>query len=298
MVNFIKRHWPLITAMGTLWAAVTICLILSIKENQGHFVYALDDPYIHMAMAKNFVQHGVWGVTKHGFSSSSSSLLWTLLLSSIYFLFGINELSPLILNIIFATVICILVYVILIKYKLNPFFIAITLLLIIFITPLTVLIFCGQEHTLHTLITIFFVYLSANILSKARSSILEYILLLIVAPLLIMARYEGLFLAFVIVCLFIAKRKTLYAIFLGGFSILPIVIYGLFSIANGWYFLPNSVLLKGNVPNLSSLEGVVTFSSSGFQQIVQNPHILVLIFIALVIFIFNIASKEQYGKTL
>ena len=77
-------------------------LFYSYLLNDGHIIYALDDAYIHMAIAKNFSQKGVWGVTDEGFSSSSSSLLYTLLLSLI-FLFGPNEIAPLIINLVAAT---------------------------------------------------------------------------------------------------------------------------------------------------------------------------------------------------
>jgi len=128
-----------------LGIALMICFQLSIRQNHGHFIYANDDTYIHMALANNFAQHGVWGVTKYGFTSSSSSLLWTLLLSSVYLLFGINYVSPLILNIIFIIFTCILVYFLLRKYKLQPFFNFVVLFLIIFSTPIITLIFCGRQ---------------------------------------------------------------------------------------------------------------------------------------------------------
>lgn len=80
MISIIKRHWPLLVAIGMLWLVMAICFTLTIALNQGHLVYALDDTYIHMTIAKNFAQHGVWGVTKYSFSSESSSLLWTSLL--------------------------------------------------------------------------------------------------------------------------------------------------------------------------------------------------------------------------
>ncbi len=48
------RHWPVLAAIIILWCTVLLLLILSVRQNQGHLVYALDDPYIHMAIAKNF----------------------------------------------------------------------------------------------------------------------------------------------------------------------------------------------------------------------------------------------------
>lgn len=294
MINIIKRHWPLIAATGVLLSVVVICLTLSIRQNQGHLVYVLDDPYIHMAMAKNLAQHGIWGITKYGFASSSSSLLWTLVLSSVYFLFGINETSPFILNILFAILVCILVHILLRGHKLQSLFSFAALLSIIFFTPLTALIFCGQEHTLHLLLSIAFVYLSAKILSNEKPSLPQSSLLLILAPLLTMTRYEGLFLVIVTGFLFVVRRKRLYALSLGGLGILPIIIYGVISLSKGWYFLPNPVLLKSNMPNFSSLEGMARFLGGlGYYRIAKNPHILALILGALTIFYLRYSRQKK-----
>lgn len=219
-----KKHWALITSIGVLWITVAVLLILSIRQNQGHLVYTLDDPYIHMAMAKNFAQRGVWGMTKYGFTSSSSSLLQISLLSVIYFLFGVNEVSPLILNVIFATLTVCLIYALMRRYKLPSFYTFTVLLLIIFFTPLPAVIFTGMEHILHALITISFVYLAAQTLSKDKSNPLGCSLLLILAPLVTMARYEGLFLALAVGILFGIRRRLLYSSFLLGFAIIPIAI--------------------------------------------------------------------------
>lgn len=75
----------------------------SIRINDGHLVYALDDTYIHMAIAKNVVQCHVWGVTPFGFTSTSSSLLWTALLSAIYFSISVTIWAPLVLNLLFGS---------------------------------------------------------------------------------------------------------------------------------------------------------------------------------------------------
>ncbi len=298
IASLVKRHWPLFTAIGMLWIVVGIGLMFSISLNQGYLVYALDDTYIHMAMAKNLAQHGVWGVTKYGFSSSSSSLLWTLSLASVYLLFGVNDVAPLILNLIFATVMVFLVYAILKRYKLSSFFSFVMLLSLIFLNPLPSLVFCGQEHILYGLLTIASVYLSARILSdrtsqeKKRLSLSEKSLLLL-SPFVTMARYEGIFLVFVICLLFVARRRLRYSLMLGGLGILPLVIHGWISVSKGWYFLPNSVLLKGATPDLSFFGGIIKFFGySGYYQTLLSPHILFFILAALVVFILQHNKPE------
>jgi len=48
------RHWPLIVALAVLHAVVIRWVILSTEAQGGRLVYALDDPYIHMAIAKTW----------------------------------------------------------------------------------------------------------------------------------------------------------------------------------------------------------------------------------------------------
>jgi hypothetical protein len=294
-LSIIKKHWALIASIGVLWITVTVLLIFSIRQNQGHLVYALDDPYIHMAIAKNFAQHGIWGITKYGFTSSSSSLLWTLLLSSIYFFVGVIDVTTFILNVIFATITICLVYVLLRQYELPTFYTFVALLSIIFFTPLIALIFSGMEHTLHILITIPFVYISAKILSKEKSTLLESSSLLLLAPLVTMARYEGLFLILVICTLFIIRKRLLYSSFLFVLAIIPIAIYGMISISNGWDFLPNSVLLKGNTP-MFSLIGIAKFFYHFSKHMMTTPHILILVMGALILFIFQFNKQKTLWK--
>jgi len=55
MGNVISKHWPMIVAIVILELIVAGLAILSINQNEGHLVYPIDDTYIHMAIAKNFV---------------------------------------------------------------------------------------------------------------------------------------------------------------------------------------------------------------------------------------------------
>ncbi len=296
MKRTISKHWPLIMGIAVLWLTVGVLFILSTKQNDGHLAYALDDSYIHMAIAKNFSQHGVWGVTRYEFTSSSSSLFWTLLLSVVYLVFGVHEASPLILNITSATLIVLLVYWILSKHS-SPFgllYIFLILLGMIFATPLPALIFTGQEHTLHALITIFFVYLSAKALSEEafRSLAFDSVLLLVVAPVLTLIRYEGLFLVLVVCTLFILRKRWAYSLSLGALAIVPIGVYGIISVAHGWFWLPNSVLLKGTLPDLTSAKAIITLVYSRYLQLLATPHILFIVIAALILYVFRFKKEK------
>lgn len=247
--NNFKHHWPLITALVILWITIAFILIVTVKMNYNHFAYALDDAYIHMSIAKNFALNGVWGVTKYEFSSSASSLLWPLLLSGIYLVTGANDLIPFILNIILGTIAIIIVYYILRSFKIPPIYNLMVLIGVIFFTPLPSLIFMGMEHILQIILIIIFVYLSAEILANETPKPRYYYVLPVLAVLLTMVRYESLILIFIVATLFMLKRRFAYSLLIMGLAFLPLAIYGVISMANGWSFLPNSLILKSSFIN-------------------------------------------------
>src|SRR5215207_5943541 len=99
----VMAHYPVAVVVIALWGAVFLIAGKSMSVLHGHLSYELDDTYIHMAVARNLAEHGVWGVTRYEFTPVSSSLIWPILLASIYWVFGAIESVPLILNLIFAT---------------------------------------------------------------------------------------------------------------------------------------------------------------------------------------------------
>ena len=58
--NVLHRHWPLVLSLVVLWLTTVLLLVISLRLNNGHFAYGLDDAYIHMSIAENFALHGVW----------------------------------------------------------------------------------------------------------------------------------------------------------------------------------------------------------------------------------------------
>lgn len=274
--SFLRDNWPLILALGVLWAGLAVFIALCVDASAGRLVYPLDDPYIHMAMAKNFAGHGVWGVTSHEFSFSSSSPLWTALLSAVYFVFGPVVWAPLVLNVIAASLLCVMLHLLLRRIGAGPRVAAATLIAIIFLTPLIVLAASGLEHLLQCGLAILFVYLVAEHLMKSDAESGGWWAVLTVAALVALIRYEGLFLLFVALLLLVLHRKWLRAVELLLAGLLPISLLGLLGMSQGWGFFPNSILLKGNLPIFSSLTAFLHFSLSWARGLLENPHLLVL----------------------
>lgn len=280
MLNLLKSYWPFITATFILLIVITISSIYTF-HNIGGFTYPMDDTYIHMSIAKNFVNYGTWGVTKYHFSSSSSSLLWTLIIAMSYYIYGVGEITPLIINIVFAILLLISCFIILKHDKIPANHIFIILLGIIFMNPLPSIVFLGMEHVLQIIICLWFFFLAATILSRKESEFkaADYGFWL-VTPLLTLIRYEGLFVAFTVCILFMIQRRWFYSCFIGFLALLPVGSYGIISILQGWFWLPNSVVLKGGLPAMTNVSEILTFLSQTFLKLVFQfaaaPYILLL----------------------
>lgn len=283
MGRILKQYYPVILSICVLWLIVFALWIIVVNKNQGNFVYVLDDAYIHMSVAKNFVEHGVFGITRYQFSSSSSSLLWTGLLIICFSLFGEKELIPFLMNILFASIFLLVFYNFLNKQKISNDKILLLLIVAILFIPLPLLIFTGLEHILHILLVVCFSgYALKMLYSRGNCFVLkDELILTVLGMLVIMSRYEGVFLIAVFSVLFIREKRLLYPVILVLASIVPIMIFGIYSIDNGSYLFPNSILLKGNMPGISLL-GIVIFIFKAIVKLVLNLQVLMLILAGLI----------------
>ena len=97
------REWrSALPAIGLYLGLVGILLWVSLARTGGTFVYAQDDPYIHLALARTLADHGVWGIRPGQFASASSSPLWTVLLAVLWKLGAHAVWVPFALNILFG----------------------------------------------------------------------------------------------------------------------------------------------------------------------------------------------------
>ena len=64
------------------YLGVTALMVAAMVARTGlPLTYVLDDPAIHLNMARQLAGHGTWGVAHGSFESASSAPLWTLLLT-------------------------------------------------------------------------------------------------------------------------------------------------------------------------------------------------------------------------
>ena len=69
--------------MGNVTSGRVVCIAvlalcglafaISLKITDGYLVYAIDDCYIHLALARNLSETGVWGIRPNEYAFASSS---------------------------------------------------------------------------------------------------------------------------------------------------------------------------------------------------------------------------------
>jgi len=215
------------------------------RFEDGQFAYPLDDSFIHLAMAKNIAFEGVWGVTSHEFSSTSSSPLFTVILSSLMKIFGNVHTLPLYLN-------AILLFLFIAYLNLKSYWSdqghqggIITIAVMIIALPIN-LAAMGMEHILQLLMVLLLI---DRIVKKryylTHSARLDPILLFLIL-LAVSTRFESIFIIAGLCFLLLLRNKWKDIFVLTLTAFLPLILYGIFSLSNGSGFLPNSLLMKGH----------------------------------------------------
>lgn len=273
----------LIVRASAIILFLVICLAVvwaSVPKTEGRYIYPLDDTYITMAMAKNLSQHGVWGITRYEFSSSSSTPLYLVLLAICYRFTAVTEWWPLVLAMIFGALAIIAADQFLSSLRIGMR--AIALLAVVLLTPLYVIAATGMEHCLHIWLALIFV----GIAVKSIETSLQSRVLFILAPVLVLVRFESIFLVGICAVLFLMRKRwkeglglmISIGVALGGYS--------WFSLAHGSGWLPNPVLIKGFDPSDSAKAAIpVTLIVRAIYSLFQAPYLgfLVLFLVAVII---------------
>jgi hypothetical protein len=285
-----RRRTATAVALLSLAALTGLFVALILVSDRGHFTYVLDDPYIHLSMARNLAQHASFGVVPGVYESASSSPGWVALLASLIKVApGSAEWLPLALNLLAAAA----VLTVIIRSQRFLFVpesalvrgVAYAVLPAAIFLPGLVLV--GMEHSLHALLTVLMLLMLDRALRRPLTRA-ELAGTAVVALLAGAVRYETLFLAGSAALTLLvmphapggeavrgrlrraaarARRIEVWA-----FLLPPLVVTAVLAainLHNGEYALPNSVLAKSGLGAGHGLVGWVP-TLNGIAQTLQD----------------------------
>ena len=231
-----KKYWPMLLVAFIIVVEISaICML-----NGGLFLYTLDDPYLHLALAEH-IARGHYGINIGEPAAPSSSALWPFLLAPLVGVLG--SFAPLFVNMALAMVMV---------YAIGSFVATAELaekggvrwgalvLGIVLVSNLVGLVLTGMEHVLQ----VFCALLCAlGLVRESRTGVLApwFVAALLLGPLV---RYENM--AITMVCagyLFVRSHRHT-AMIVGVLPMIGLLGFSFFLHDQGLGWLPSSVLAK------------------------------------------------------
>lgn len=297
-MSSIKLHKFFLLSLPYLVLGV-LCVVLLAQASAlcgGHFIYPLDDAYIHLSLVKQLSETGDWGLSPGQFHSSSSSPLFMLILYGARFL-SKSDWMPVFINGLGAMLFLAAGQYFLHKLSYTKRFIAVFMVGIVLLGPIHLLVLSGMEHIWHGLFACLYVYYVWKFFSSKENnrsfSRRDLIYLCLSACLMTGFRYEGMFVVFASGLIFLWNRQVNLALFSSLSAAIPVVSYGAFSLSRGGYFFPNSLLIKGHVPQ-DSLAELVSVLYRGIEVLYENPFVLFsFLFLSAFLMVPNLSKATQ-----
>lgn len=242
--RLITAHPGLLTrtvGLGFFLALVLVEYLAVLRINGGTFVFTLDDPYIHLALAENILQ-GHYGINLDEFSAPSSSILWPFLIAPVSW----SPLGPFLINVL-AGIGLVLVYAGALDYSARGTYgtrhecvNSILIILLILCTNTVGLVFIGMEHTLQVLCA---ALIALGLITENNTGRLVRWLLpvVVVAPLV---RYENMAISGAALLYLMDRGYIKPAMLAGMLTALLLALFSFFLHHLGLGFLPTSVTAK------------------------------------------------------
>ncbi len=266
--------WAVLVGPLALGMTLLALILNNINSNDGHLIFSLDDPYIHLAMARNIVENHTWGINPGEFVSTSSSPLFTLTLAGLMLVFGQSEAIAWALAIagglLAVSMLCR-------RAQLSGYaaiWVVVVALYAAFIIGLAELSLTGMEHTLHMCALMAVAATAEKVLRGQSRSLLHNWPLLLAVLISAGLRYETLFLLPPLTLLLWLTDHKRLAIAVGVAGIIPAVALGVFQVAHGSPFLPNTIMVKAFDPQQP---GLIGYAYRFLQQVSSSRWIVILI---------------------
>lgn len=223
-----------------------------LQRNGGQFTYAIDDPYIHLALSEG-IAHGHYGINAGEAASPSSSAIWQLLLAP-FARFSWQVYVPLVLNLLAGIATAILIGTVVALWPsplegsaesaagtTETWRRLLSVVGLVFTANLLGLTFIGMEHTLQ----VFLAGVGAwGIICCLRGrSVPAWVL--VCSALAPSVRYESLAISVGLALALTGRHLRRQAAALLICSVLPLVLFSFFLHGLGLPWIPTSVLVKG-----------------------------------------------------
>ena len=270
---------PLIKAVCVYLFVVSVMLAIVLIRTQGHQIYLLDDSYIHAAIARNLVQHHIYGVSPFQTVFASSSILWPYLIALLYLLIGVHIWVQFALNVVCSVLTLIAadhLFCAIVSERLPPstlgrvrFALLSTLTLS---APLLSMTFVGMEHILHLAAVLLLLHTYVKMIGDEGFSGRSAVALCGCAAFATSVRYESLFLLLPLCIALLLHRRILLSAATGAAGFVPVICFGLYAKSRGSGFFPGPLSVKTstnttfirtavrNFTETSSIGGAVTLS--------------------------------------
>ena len=270
---------------GVFFAYTAAVLLLILYLCEGSFTYALDDSYIHLALAKHLVENQVWGVTAYEPSASSSSIVWPLLLSALMMIVGTAPLTGFYLSLGLAIGFTFWLHSTLRSLLPQEGPLEGVALRTALLSCVFTLVFIGMEHIFQVWVCLAFALGSARLLAQPRPNAHSLLPVLLLSVLVTSARYEGFALVGSVCILFalrhgvrnMAGRSLLFGVAVGAAALLPVVLFGFMMHRMELPLLPYSVQLKAWAPTVAIRGFWLHLGPKFLINCLSHPEILFLL---------------------
>jgi hypothetical protein len=245
-----REDYLLPSGIGIYLLAVLLELVLVVLRTHGQQIYAVDDAYIHASIARNLVQHHIYGTTPFATVFASSSILWPYLIAAVFLVTGVQAWVPFALNVLFGVASLIAA-----KRLLDALTPAMSLRLragalftFAFGAPLVGMAFSGMEHLLQLASVLFLLEAYLRLLNEPRSvnSPVDARTLALAGLALLAAsvRYEALLLLFPMCVALLFHRRIAASALVAVCGFTPAVLFGLYVQSRTGAYLSNSITVK------------------------------------------------------
>jgi hypothetical protein len=262
---------PLFGILAGLVAVLTAEVVCALLMTHGHFIYASDAAYTHLALAQQ-ITHGTYGLYHGEASAPSSTILYPVLLAVLKPL-GLGTALPLVINCVSTLATGLFAFLLAREcsiplHRVPPWRLVLLTAVIAIALDLPGLAILGLEHSLHIAMTVAYLLGLVRFVRRGRCDWWWFVCILI-QPII---RFEAAGMLVADALIFTAFRRYGYALATLVIGMILVGGYSLFLHSLGLPLLPSSVLSRSDWSDeaLVSHSGLFTVVASVVENLYSN----------------------------